>query len=478
MKKLVSILLLIALVLSISFVFAKDVSIPEDALSRVDGQESGEEVVSQNRGSGSVTTEVTYYYTGAKLLATEDADNGRRYYHQDRLGTNRVMTDSSGNQVDTFKSLPYGQVLDSSDQRFSFSGKEYDESSGLYDFGAREYDPDTGRFISVDPVEDELAYAYVRNNPMNLVDPTGMSPIEILPDDFIGPPAEGQMFLSDYIEYMNYEMKVASAQAAILSFNPRFSQSLSFSRGDYDNLHFFLENEKYGSFVTDTGVKTISGGLSTHLQNFMDSAYTLSYYFGMSRSDWKGYEGGIEVDYDQSSMQGSVDVSRPIGPVQVGVGVSGSDGMRNRGPIDNNVGGIDLSEPAMQLGSVSDVGTTLSVSASDQLKLLLGRDTRQLVSASLEAGIGRSNRPEGRDNYETFKASVGTSRIMPGDGMKVSAAYLLSANSMRKPHHLLSLGIDQKLWGNAMFNVNAQIPLSGIDGQQGIPFSTGLKFGF
>jgi len=58
---------------------------------------------------------------------------------------------------------------------FFFTGKQWDEDEQLYYFNARWYDPETGRFITEDPVKDGLLwFAYVNNNPMGFVDPTGM----------------------------------------------------------------------------------------------------------------------------------------------------------------------------------------------------------------------------------------------------------------------------------------------------------------
>ncbi len=60
-----------------------------------------------------------------------------------------------------------------------YSGKELDEESGLdwYYFGARYYDPVIGRWLSVDPLASLTPglnpYHYVRNNPINRIDPTG-----------------------------------------------------------------------------------------------------------------------------------------------------------------------------------------------------------------------------------------------------------------------------------------------------------------
>lgn len=47
--------------------------------------------------------------------------------------------------------------------------------AGLYYFNARWYDPALGRFITEDPVKDGTNwYAYVGNDPLNHIDPTGL----------------------------------------------------------------------------------------------------------------------------------------------------------------------------------------------------------------------------------------------------------------------------------------------------------------
>lgn len=47
--------------------------------------------------------------------------------------------------------------------------------------GVSHYNPDTGRFLSEDPIgfygEDLNLYRYVRNNPLNSVDPSGNNPV-------------------------------------------------------------------------------------------------------------------------------------------------------------------------------------------------------------------------------------------------------------------------------------------------------------
>jgi RHS repeat-associated protein len=80
----------------------------------------------------------------------------------------------------------YPAAPDPADSRASqkFTGKERDAETGLDYFGARYYSGALGRFTSPDPLYIEARrladpqqlnlYAYVRNNPLKLVDPTGM----------------------------------------------------------------------------------------------------------------------------------------------------------------------------------------------------------------------------------------------------------------------------------------------------------------
>jgi RHS repeat-associated protein len=89
------------------------------------------------------------------------------------------VVDGAGALVNREEFTPYGDTSFGSfaRKRYRFTGKERDEESGLNYQGARYYAPWLARWTSCDPAgiaDGPNLYTYVRNNPMRLVDPTGM----------------------------------------------------------------------------------------------------------------------------------------------------------------------------------------------------------------------------------------------------------------------------------------------------------------
>ena len=101
---------------------------------------------------------------------------------RDALGSTIALVDSSGNVVTTYAYDPFGGTIVSGSanaNEYQYTGRE-NEGNGLYFLRARYYSPVLGRFISEDPVGfnggSTNVYAYVRDNPANLSDPTGENP--------------------------------------------------------------------------------------------------------------------------------------------------------------------------------------------------------------------------------------------------------------------------------------------------------------
>jgi len=105
------------------------------------------------------------------------------YYHQDHLGSTTVVT--GGPSSGRLAYAPFGATVAKTGQPgvapdVGFTGQRFEAPVGLYDYGARWYHPELGRFLTPDSLVPEPhdsqslnRYAYVRNNPINRVDPDG-----------------------------------------------------------------------------------------------------------------------------------------------------------------------------------------------------------------------------------------------------------------------------------------------------------------
>jgi RHS repeat-associated protein len=126
-----------------------------------------------------------YYVYGAGLLAMITPAGESYCYHCNAVGSTIAMTDTNQSSINLYAYDPFGKIVNRSEtvpQPFAFVG-QYGvmcESIGLYYMQARYYDPIVGRFISEDPIgfagNDLNLYGYVRNNPINALDPTGKDP--------------------------------------------------------------------------------------------------------------------------------------------------------------------------------------------------------------------------------------------------------------------------------------------------------------
>ena len=128
-------------------------------------------------GAGNINN---YLYAGRVLSRT--GPEGQIFYHQDGLGSITLITDANGNPLNRYEYDAFGSprsVWETVYNPFMFTGEPYD-SNGLIFLRARYYDPAIGRFLSKDTyigtLDDPLSqhlYAYVGNNPVLYVDPSG-----------------------------------------------------------------------------------------------------------------------------------------------------------------------------------------------------------------------------------------------------------------------------------------------------------------
>jgi RHS repeat-associated protein len=115
------------------------------------------------------------------------ANNTTYFNRTDHLGTPRVTTDYTATIVRTESNLPFGDGFTKTTSPFldfvGYAGGFWDSESNADHFGAREYGKTQGRWLTPDPAgigavdprnpQTWNRYAYVNNNPMSHVDPTG-----------------------------------------------------------------------------------------------------------------------------------------------------------------------------------------------------------------------------------------------------------------------------------------------------------------
>jgi RHS repeat-associated protein len=146
--------------------------------------ESGDSLAQTDAtGSTSNSNYHEYIFFAGRRIARSDVSAGSVYYYfVDQIGSTRVIAQANGTVSFKQEYYPYGQEVytQSFDPGYKFTGYETDPETGLGYAFARYYNPRLGRFMTADPMGGDPSdpqtlnrYSYVRNNPINLIDPNG-----------------------------------------------------------------------------------------------------------------------------------------------------------------------------------------------------------------------------------------------------------------------------------------------------------------
>jgi RHS repeat-associated protein len=121
-------------------------------------------------------------------LVVRDGTGGRRFYHRNAQYSIVALTNASGTITERYAYDAYGDltITDASgairstsadDNRYAYTGREWDSTLELYHYRARMYDPTAGRFVGRDPIGFEGSawnlHEYVGGNPLGRLDPDG-----------------------------------------------------------------------------------------------------------------------------------------------------------------------------------------------------------------------------------------------------------------------------------------------------------------
>ena len=123
------------------------------------------------------------------------AGGGDRYFHRNQQYSITALTDSSGNVTERYAYTAYGKLLvfdsagaaltnSADNNRYTYTGREWDEAVELYHYRARMFDAESGRFCSKDPTgyqDSRNQYLFEAANPSGYLDPSGLA--RVLPNE-------------------------------------------------------------------------------------------------------------------------------------------------------------------------------------------------------------------------------------------------------------------------------------------------------
>jgi RHS repeat-associated protein len=117
----------------------------------------------------------------------DEATTATWCYHRNQQFSITAVTTSSGSVAERYAYTAYGQptILDGSgsvlsnsaiNNRYTYTGREWDQTLGLYHFRARWMSGLAGRFMGRDPIgyeDGSHMYAFLSGSALSFVDPTG-----------------------------------------------------------------------------------------------------------------------------------------------------------------------------------------------------------------------------------------------------------------------------------------------------------------
>jgi RHS repeat-associated protein len=122
----------------------------------------------------------SYVYGPGGQPVEEISGTAPTYLLQDQQGSTRLLTNSLGAVTGTYSYGSYGTAIShtgTGTTALQYDGQYTDAESGYQYLRSRYYDPTVGQFLAADPAVALTGepYQYGDENPLNAIDPTGLS---------------------------------------------------------------------------------------------------------------------------------------------------------------------------------------------------------------------------------------------------------------------------------------------------------------
>ena len=209
----------------------------------------------------------SWYIYGAGITPIAQTNGAAvSYFGADNVGSVRTLTSSSGGDLSAIDYDPFGNVTNQSGtltSQVGFSGAWTDADSELVYLRARDYDPRASQFVQVDPLltATRSTYAYVDNNPLSRVDPTGMDQCASGYQDYVFM-TQCQLIRSqaDYAVYVAMQQRNAARQECLLAL------VIANARAQMDPWQLALYDQWSGY---SSSYESVFGGIDTIISSYL-----------------------------------------------------------------------------------------------------------------------------------------------------------------------------------------------------------------
>ncbi len=265
---------------------------------------NGSQLAEERDGSNNVTRR--YFAQGEQRLGGADA--GLYYYTRDHLGSVRELVDAGGALRARYDYDPFGNTSKQAgdlETDIGFTGHYRHAASNLYAAPFRFYDSTIGKWLSRDPIGEAGGinlYAYVGNNPSNLVDPLGLRDYSAVETRKILDAIKADASAGPYSGFFNMLANHTTAPYSIWVGYADFKARDKEGKDTYCVNGRPYRSDEFGNFAAGYAGEYYAGGFGVFLVEVGGIGYD---FIDTSRPNWNrlDFDADSRADINAGSLQ-------------------------------------------------------------------------------------------------------------------------------------------------------------------------------